>query len=426
MKSMTPNKKSVIALLGAAAASLSIAQAEIFTYTNGHLILGFQATGGTGASKNVFISLGAATSFRDNGNQGVLGNIGTTLSNVYGNAWYTRTDLHFGVVANLNQQPTSGIGSRTPVDGDPSRTFYISTPAATPGTGLLAAANAYSPSSLGIAGNALSGMEQVLTPTVDGTGWILADPDPLKQGLQKEADGAAILDQILTQHATAWNNGWTVWNPTPGGAAFSTFGGGIQQNFGKGGSATYVDVQRVLSTNTGASPTGVVGGGTYETTISISSAGVITSLTSSPPSSAFSTWIGTFNPPLTNPADREAGADPDQDGIENLLEFVLAGNPTQSNPAIVPTLDALGANFVFSFTRRADSAGEVTQIFEYSTNLIDWTSNPPVMIPTTPGTSGVVTVGTSTGTAPNEVQAVTITIPKGSNAKLFGRLKITQ
>ena len=87
----------------------------------------------------------------------------------------------------------------------------------------------------------------------------------------------------------------------------------------------------------------------------------------------------------------------------------------------------VGTNFVFSFTRRLDSAGDTTQTFESSTNLSDWTTRPPLTIPgTTAGTYGEVVVGSATGTPPNEVQAITITIPKGSATKLFGRLNVSQ
>jgi len=410
-------------LLAASAALITSAQAEIFTYTDGNLILGFQATAGDGTNKNVFLDLGKATTFRDNGNQGVLGNIGATLVANYGNNWYEREDLWFGVIANLNQQPQSpAIGGRAPVDGDPSRTFYISRAAASPGSASPVAAGTYGNVSLGQAGGNLSGLEKVLAPSEDGTGWDFDSPDVLARGLQKEVDNAGVLNQSLSQHSTAWTfNSWSKWNPTPG-AAFLIFTGGIQQNFGKGGSATYVDVQRILPTNTGASPTGVVGGGTYETTISISPSGVVSAVLPSP-ASAYTTWIDSFNPPLTNALDRAEGADPDMDGIDNLMEFVLNGNPSVSSQAILPTLNASGANFVFSFTRRADSAGDVAQIFEYSTDLVDWTTKAPIAIPTTPGVSGFVTVGASTGTPPNEVQAVSISIPKGSDTKLFGRLK---
>lgn len=418
------NNKTFVALCTAVAATLSISRAELFTYTDGNLILGFQATAGTGSTKNVFFNLGSATGFRDNGNQGVLGNIGATLATVYGSDWYTRTDLYFGVIANLNQQPNSGFGSRNPVNGDPSRTFYISAAAASPGAGPLVPAATFPASALGTGGTSLSGLENVLKPSSDGTGWITGSTDPLAQGLQKEPDGAGILDQTLAQHAVAWNNSWTRWNPSPG-AAFDIFTGGIQQNFGKGDAATYVDVQRILAYSAGASPAGVVGGGTYETTISIGSSGSITAQ-SATTNTPFQTWALTF-PALDTSAKRLPDADPDNDGVINLMEFVLNGNPgTSDNASIAPTLNASGSNFIFAFNRRADSAGDVTQVFEYSTDLADWTTKAPVTIPTTPGTTGFVAVGASSGTAPNQVQAVTVTIPKGSDTKLFGRLKITQ
>jgi hypothetical protein len=95
--------------------------------------------------------------------------------------------------------------------------------------------------------------------------------------------------------------------------------------------------------------------------------------------------------------------------------------------AILPTQSIVGTNFVFSFTRRIDSAADTTQSYESSTNLSDWTAIAPLPIPasTMPGTFGAITVGAVTGTPPNEVQAITITVPKGANTKLFGRLNVT-
>ncbi len=259
-----------IALLASVGMALATSSAMgAFTFTNGDLILGFQATGGLGVDKNVFFNLGAGTLSRNNPERGYLGNINTTLNTVFGANWYTRTDVWFGVVGNLNQQPAPGqasFGTRTPVDGDPSRTFYLSTAAASQGTGLLLPANAYAPASLGAAGTTLGGLEGILP------------------ALTTQGDNAAILDQ--TTQPTPWNNSWTKWNPTPG-AAFETFTGGIQQNFGKATPSTFVDLQRVLSTNTGANPSGVVGGGTYETTFAIGSNGSITAIPE--PAAA---WLG--------------------------------------------------------------------------------------------------------------------------------------
>lgn len=129
--------------------------------------------------------------------------------------------------------------------------------------------------------------------------------------------------------------------------------------------------------------------------------------------SGYSSWIGGF-PGL---ADTTEGGDPDFDGMKNVLEYVLNGNPGSSDSSILPTLDASGANFVFEFSRRTDSADDTTQVFEYSTELSTWTS---VNITGTPG--GEVAFGTPSG----GVQTVTVTIPKGTETKLFGRLKVSK
>lgn len=229
-----------------------------FSFTNGDIILGVQAISGDGATKNVFFNLGQTTAFRDNGTTlGNLGNISTSLTSAFGANWYSRDTVYFGVFGNLNQQPTTGIGSRTPVDGDPSRTVYSSTPTNIVGAGQLVAAGTYGSSALGAGAGNFSGLESILP------------------GLTTQSDGAAIL--VQGDSPVEWNNSWTQWNPTPG-AAFQVFTGGIQQNFGKAGGTTLVDIQRIVATNTGASPTGIVGGGQYVGSIGISSDGNISAI----------------------------------------------------------------------------------------------------------------------------------------------------
>lgn len=245
-----------------------------FTISNGDLILGFQATANQGATQNVFFNLGNPIDYRDgNVASGSLGNINGTLTTVFGANWYSRSDVSFGAIANLNQQPpgSGSLGTRAPVGGDPARTFYLSIPTNVGGGGMLYSASTYPSASLGLAGNALAGMETFL----------------MNGALTQLADGAAILDQ--TTNPTEWNNSWTFHNPTPG-AAFGIFTGGIQQNFGKGGSETLFDLQRVLATSTGADPAGVVGGGTYVTSFSIGSDGSISAIPE--PSSALLGALG--------------------------------------------------------------------------------------------------------------------------------------
>lgn len=131
------------------------------------------------------------------------------------------------------------------------------------------------------------------------------------------------------------------------------------------------------------------------------------------PATGYTLWV-------TNPlfglssGDQDSAADPDNDGVENLVEYILDGDPTVSDPSKLPTVAASGANFVFSFTRREESAADTEQVFEYGSDLAGWT---PLNI--TAPTAPQVTLGTPAG----GLQTVTVTIPKGSNASLFGRLK---
>ncbi|MCB1129643.1 MAG: autotransporter-associated beta strand repeat-containing protein [Verrucomicrobiae bacterium] len=134
------------------------------------------------------------------------------------------------------------------------------------------------------------------------------------------------------------------------------------------------------------------------------------------PPAGYSAWVADHpGLPDTTPA-----ADPDHDGMPNLLEYVLNGDPRASDPAIQPRHgDPDARSFVFTFKRRTTSAADTNQVFEYGTDLsFGQTIN--VTAPTGPG----VSIGTDVAGQ----QAVTITIPKdGVDAdRLFGRLKVTQ
>jgi hypothetical protein len=252
----------IVSILGLGTALTASTAMAAFTYNDGDLILGFQASGGTGSGKNVFFNLGSAVALRNGTSMEIKGNINSTLVSAYGATWYTRTDVYFGVIANASAGHATDPDYpdyAEAVNGEPNSTFYVSTPSATAGSGSLYAGGSYGNSDLTNAGNTLSNTESLLPTLTD------------------EADGAAILDQSVD--AQGWELGWTKYNPFiqgVQGASFDSFNGGIQQNFGKGGDATYVDIQRVLATNTGANPTGVVGGGTYEGTLAIGSNGSLT------------------------------------------------------------------------------------------------------------------------------------------------------
>ncbi len=226
--------------------------AQNFVFDNGDVILGFQATDGQGATQNIFFNLGKTTALRDNPGGGVVADLGPALAQVFGNDWFDRSNIHFGVYGNLNYQAISGIGSKAAVDGDPSRTTYVSARTDTPGNAIKW--TGYVSSGLGTAGLNFSGLEGILTVLPVGPG------------------GVGILDQV--ENPVEWNNSWTAWNPTPG-AAFGIFAGGIQNHFGQEVNEVYVDIQRILATNTGAAPTGTVGTGDYIATLGISSSGQV-------------------------------------------------------------------------------------------------------------------------------------------------------
>jgi autotransporter-associated beta strand protein len=108
--------------------------------------------------------------------------------------------------------------------------------------------------------------------------------------------------------------------------------------------------------------------------------------------------------------------DDDYDGITNLLEYVLCGNPRAASSGILPTATASSENLVFTFRRIHSTTADTTQVFQHCTDLSGWADVPIVaggmvaILPDTPH------LGTDT---------VTITVPEGTNPRIFGRLKVS-
>lgn len=163
---------------------------------------------------------------------------------------------------------------------------------------------------------------------------------------------------------------------------------------------------------------GAIGSGAAHTSAQITGGGRI--LVSSGSGDAYATWATGF-PGFTSTAPT---ADPDNDGISNLLEFVLGGNPTVSSTAISPVQTLNPTALVFTFKRSDESESPTTtQRVETSTNLSDWsaTALPPIVIGATSssGTGYTVTV-VENGTAADDV---TVTINRNANTSLFARLR---
>lgn len=131
----------------------------------------------------------------------------------------------------------------------------------------------------------------------------------------------------------------------------------------------------------------------------------------------YETWTtamgldGSNNGPLQSPAG---------DGVPNLLKYVLNGDPLVSNPSILPTsaLDGDG-NLVFTYFRRAESKLDTTQVVQYSSDLVSWSS---VTVPATSG--GMVVVEPNTP-GPG-LERVTVSVPRAGNPRMYGRLGVSQ
>jgi autotransporter-associated beta strand protein len=135
-------------------------------------------------------------------------------------------------------------------------------------------------------------------------------------------------------------------------------------------------------------------------------------VTGEPDSDPFVTWIDGITPNalLPDEASKLPGADPDSDGITNLMEFVLGGSPVVSSRSILPTLASVGADLVLSYTRSDDSESVTTQVGQWSTDLSTWTNVASALV-------------NENGAA---ADSMSITVPKSNagNGKLFLRLSV--
>lgn len=143
----------------------------------------------------------------------------------------------------------------------------------------------------------------------------------------------------------------------------------------------------------------------------------ITNWTLTPAAGGYANWAGGFSG-LTNSNPQ---ADPDADGMNNLLEYVLNGDPRTPSLAKLPTGASNAGNLVFSFVRRTESVSDTSQVFEYSSDLSNWNQ---AVIPASSG--GFFTIAPNTPSS--GLETVTVTIPKASAAegRLFGRLYVSQ
>jgi pectin methylesterase-like acyl-CoA thioesterase len=125
----------------------------------------------------------------------------------------------------------------------------------------------------------------------------------------------------------------------------------------------------------------------------------------------FNAYVGSFGlDPDTNGAP---DVDYENDGLSNKLEFFLGGDPTKSEPGILPTARReSGPVFIVEFQRNTAAAG-MDYVVEHSENLVDW-------LPAVHGVGGVTIETTSQDSARDRI---TVTLP-ATPASLYARLRL--
>jgi fibronectin-binding autotransporter adhesin len=148
----------------------------------------------------------------------------------------------------------------------------------------------------------------------------------------------------------------------------------------------------------------------------------ILQVTTGPPANAYDTWAATED---LSGAIALGTADPDNDGVLNLIEFVLGSSPTSSNPLTLPTASQTSTALVVRFPRTDASETASTLTIQVSDDLQSW---PPALeVPvgaasdltgTLPG--GATVLITENAAAADEVE---VTIPLGSATRKYARLR---
>ncbi len=379
-------------------------------YSEGDLVLFFQQEGG---SNTVYANLGnAATVFRGSAagpgatNKINFININADLVSAFGAGWASNPAIHAGLagVYSINNTNATAV-----VDGDPYRTLYISSGRTAVGTvGQAGSAGYLVNTNTGMSTGAknIYSQNNILETT------YMAAVTVSPTGISRIDDSSPFLQPGLQD------------------TAFEVFAGGVQQagasgsfgSFGDAGTVEYaLDLYRILArTGVAGQVAGNLREGSFEGTVTVNSGGMISFISQGAVvSSAFDTWALTF-PALDTPAKRDKSADPDNDGLSNLMEFVLNGNPAMADPGVAPVLEDSTSNFVFSFTRRDDSEAGVTLQFQYGSDLAGWTSA------TIGANSTVVGDATITVTQGASTDAITVNVSKtvSPTGTLFGRLKV--
>jgi len=129
-------------------------------------------------------------------------------------------------------------------------------------------------------------------------------------------------------------------------------------------------------------------------------------------------------------ADAAFDADPDHDGLDNGLEFVLGGEPNPANPGsnsagLLPTVAQTGGNMTFTFKRKDLSESGVALIFQWSADLTFPSPANDIPVGAVDSVTDTINVDVTEDSPDADTDTIVITVPaaKAAVGKLFGRLK---
>lgn len=249
--------KHLLTMLVVAGMSVAAFPANAATITFGDLLIGFRVTGGQGAGTDLVVRAGPsvtnggnATTFRDaTSSIASVVNIGSELTALYGSNWADRSDLFWGIVGVRSNSNTQS-GAATNAGGDPGRTNYVTVGQTTlnPGTQTSTAPELLTGTARGDTANAINAINSLFSTTAD--------------------NGLGSAEAISLASTTL--GGWTEQVVTN---SYFKVGSSTEASSASGIDATGLDLYRILHLNTGATPTGTIGVGSYEGTFTINSAG---------------------------------------------------------------------------------------------------------------------------------------------------------
>ena len=140
----------------------------------------------------------------------------------------------------------------------------------------------------------------------------------------------------------------------------------------------------------------------------------------------YEAWITGY--PALIGADALPEADPDADGLANLMEFVLTGSPISGSDTSRPVPAAAPGALTITFNRSDESESDTTLTFQTGTDLGSWPASGDVVIGPVSDLSGTQPNGVTYTVAENGAapDRIVITLPLGTGAVRFARVKATR